>query len=128
MKTDDASTAVLDGFRRRLEADSDVVIADGERIVARFTGRAGILRYATVELVSFRADGIAFEHLTGPFRKCHERFEVTPSPGGGSSMTHEGAFTMRAGLFGWLLGISLARRSFEQHAATHMAHHLSDHT
>jgi hypothetical protein len=125
VRTDDPPSAVLDHLRQQLEAQGDAVAADGQRIVIHFAGEAGMFRYRTVELVSFLPDAVTFEHLRGPFKECRERFHVTPGSGGGSVVTHDGTFTMRMGLFGWLLGVTVVRPSFERHVAAHMAQHLS---
>ncbi|MHB1784991.1 MAG: hypothetical protein ACYCS7_02430 [Acidimicrobiales bacterium] len=116
---------VVRRFREQLEIGGEVVAAGDGHIVARFVGRAGIFRYRTVELVSFGPDGVAFEHLQGPFRDCHERFRAEPVEGGGSVVTHEGSFTMRWGLLGWLLGATIVRGTFEDHVAAHMAESLA---
>lgn len=112
-------------FREQMEAGAEVVAAGQDRIVARFSGRAGVFRYRTVEVVTFGPDGVAFEHLRGPFRDCHERFMVEPAERGGSVVTHEGSLTMRWGLLGWLLGAIVVRRTFEGHVARHMAQALA---
>jgi hypothetical protein len=115
---------VVKRFREQLSAGAEVVAAGDDRIVARFAGMAGMFRYRTVEVVSFDRGGIAFEHLRGPFRDCHERFNVEPGERGGSVVTHEGTLTMRWGLLGWLLGATVVRRTFEDHVAQHMAQAL----
>ncbi|HYZ98259.1 MAG TPA: hypothetical protein VE575_05870 [Acidimicrobiales bacterium] len=121
VRSDAPPSVTLDGFRQQLEAGGDLVAGDGDCVVARFAGEAGIFRYRTVELVAFRSDAVTFEHLDGPFRECHERFRVEPAPDGGSVVTHEGTFTMRMGLAGWLLGVVAVRPTFERHVAAHMA-------
>jgi hypothetical protein len=50
---------------------------------------------------------------------------VTPGASGGTVVTHDGTFTMQMGLFGWLLGVTVVRPTFERHVAAHMAQHLS---
>ena len=125
VRTGDAPCTVRERFRRQLEVHGDIVATDGQRIVARFAGEAGMFRYHTVELVSFLPDAVTFEHLRGPFNECRERFHVTPRAGGGSVVTHDRTFTMRLGLLGWLLGVTVVRPTFERHVAAHMAQHLS---
>jgi len=125
MSTAEAPEAVLRRFRERLGTSGDILVADPDRVVARFTGKAGTFRYETVELIGFEADRVTFEHLQGPFRQCHERFRVTPTSGGGSVVTHEENFTMRLGLIGWLLGVMVVRPTFEHHVAAHMAEDLA---
>lgn len=123
--TIDAPDAVVTRLRELVEADGGVIAAGDEHVVARFVRRARWFPYRTVEKVAFRPDEVTFDHLRGPFHRCTERFRVEPAPDGGSVVTHEGSFVMRGGLPGWLLGVVVVRRAFEDHVAAHLARHLS---
>jgi len=67
---------------------------------------------------------VAFEHLNGPFRSCFERFVVN-ARGEGSSICHDGTFTMRWGLAGWLFGIIVVRPAFEKLIASELDRMMS---
>lgn len=96
-----------------------MIAGDDRRVVRRFSGRAGRLTYATVEIVGFEADAITFEHLRGPFAACHERFDLT-STATGSRVTHSGTFTLRGGLWTWPFAVLVVRRAFERHVREHL--------
>jgi hypothetical protein len=99
---------------------SHALVQDADAAVARFAGRAGIFRYATVELVRFSAREVTFEHLHGPFRTCVERFAFVPLADGGHTVEHQGTFVMRGGLLGWLFGVLVVRGVFDRLVAAHM--------
>jgi len=96
------------------------LVQEADAMVARFAGRAGIFRYETVELIRFSDRSVTFEHLHGPFRRCHEQFDFVPVAGGGHACEHRGTIVMRGGLLGWLLGILVVRGIFDRHVAEHM--------
>jgi len=110
---------VLDGLRDTWSQGPDVVARSANGVVRRFRGSAGRFRYESIERVEFEAGAVTFEHLRGPFRSCRERIEVTPS-GDGSRLTHSGAFAMRGGLAGWVLGRTMVKQSFERHVREHL--------
>lgn len=62
---------------------------------------------------------MTFDHLSGPFADCHEVIEVREAAGG-CQLVHTGAFTMRAGVLGWFLGLLLVRPAFERHVRDHL--------
>ena|GEM_PF-1426673 len=97
-----------------------VLVRDGDAAVARFAGRAGIFRYETVELIRFSDQGVSFEHLHGPFRRCAERFDLVTLDDGSNGIEHRGYFVMRGGLLGWVLGMLVVRRVFDEHVASHL--------
>jgi hypothetical protein len=104
----------------REEVAGRAVVREGDAVVARFAGRAGIFRYQTVELVRFSGHTVTFGHLHGPFRTCDEVFEFVPAADGGHTCEHRGTLVMRGGLLGWLLGILVIRGLFGRHVAQHM--------
>lgn len=110
---------VVQQFRDRMGSGNEVIAASGDRLVRRFSGRAGRFRYATVEVVTFGPTSITFEHLRGPFASCSERFDAAPS-GAGTMLTHSGSFVLRGGLFTWPLARTAVKRAFEQHVREHM--------
>ncbi len=110
---------VMESMRGRFESNPDVIVSGRDGIVARFAGRAGPFSYRTTEVVSFDPGGVGFDHITGPFASCTERFEVTGS-GRASEIEHNGRFVMRGGLLGWVLGIGPVRQAFENHVGQHM--------
>jgi hypothetical protein len=81
-----ASPAVVVAeLRKRFSSDRDSILAEGgDRLVRRFEGTAGRFSYRTVELVTFEPDAVTFEHLAGPFRSCHERFDLSATNTGRS--------------------------------------------
>lgn len=111
--------AVVQQFRDRMASGSEVIATGGDRLVRRFSGRAGRFRYATVEVVSFGPLWITFEHLRGPFASCSERFDAVPG-GAGTILTHSGSFVLRGGVFTWPLARTAVKRAFEQHVREHM--------
>jgi hypothetical protein len=110
---------VASQFRARLADHPDVLAADADRVVARFSGRAGPLPYRTVEVVGLSDRAITFEHLSGPFRRCEEAFELRRTDRG-TAVTHVGTFTMPGGLLGWLGGQLWIRGLFEAHVAAEL--------
>ncbi len=110
---------VIASMRTRFESNPDVIASGADNIVSRFAGRAGPFSYRTTEVVSFDSRGVGFEHITGPFASCTERFEVTGS-GQSTEVEHTGQFVMRGGLLGWALGIGPVRRAFENHVGQHL--------
>lgn len=109
---------LVERMRDRLRG-ADVLVDGGDRLLARFSGRAGPLRYRTLELVTFAPGEVRFDHLGGSFRACSERFAFR-GEGGQTRVEHSGSFTMRGGLLGWALGLLLVRRLFEEHVAGHV--------
>ncbi len=71
---------VLAELRAQLEDAPNVLVRSGDSLVASFAGRAGALRYRTVELVRFSDRQVTFEHLSGPFRSAQESFDVVSLP------------------------------------------------
>lgn len=110
---------VLSRLRDRLGAGSDVVAAEGDRIVRRFAGSAGRFEFATVELLEFDDDGISFQHLRGPFAACRERFDLRASEQG-SLLIHTGTFSMKGGAWSWLFGVAFVKPAFDAHVRQHM--------
>ena len=102
---------VMRRVRRHFE-DANTLARDGDRLVARFGGDASGLPFHTVELLTFSATEVTFEHLGGTFYGCWERFWVTPAGEDRTELAHAGWFRMRGGLLGWLLGVTLVRRLF----------------
>ena len=97
-----------------------VLVQDADAVVARFAGRAAIFRYETVELIRFSDQGVSFEHLHGPFRHCAERFALVTLDDGSQGLEHGGSFVMRGGMLGWVLGLLVVRRVFDEHVGSHM--------
>lgn len=111
---------LLDDFRARLGAATDEIMADGgDRLVRRFEGTAGPFHYRTVELVTFAADGVTFDHLAGPFSYCHERFSFDPVATG-TRIVHTGTFRLRGGVWTAPLALTGVRRAFETHVRRHL--------
>lgn len=106
---------VLARLRERLSA-GDVLLASGDAVVARFSGRAGVFRYATIELVTFTSDEVRFEHLGGTFTSCSERFLLHEAEGC-TQIEHVGEFRLRGGLVAWLLAGRAVRTGFKSHVA-----------
>ncbi|HZU75339.1 MAG TPA: hypothetical protein VFA70_01155 [Dehalococcoidia bacterium] len=107
-----------DELRRRLEAKhraGNVVVAQHDQIVARFSGRAGPFQFHTVELIRFADREITYEHLGGTFLACRERFVLRPADGGSTRIEHSGVFKLRGGLPGWMLGRLVVKRWFEDY-------------
>lgn len=111
---------VVADFKQKLLEEADVESPRPDEVVARFAGRAGPFSYRTLEAVRFNDQAVTFEHLEGPFRSCAERFVVRDGPSG-STVAHEGTFTMRGGLGGWLLGVTVVRPLFERLVADELA-------
>jgi hypothetical protein len=111
-----APADVVARFERKLLDSGKVERSLPGEYIGRFSGQAGPFSYDTRELVRVEGTTITFDHLEGPFRTCVERFGVRPDHGASkrSVVTHEGTFTMRGGLAGWLLGISVVRGLFER--------------
>lgn len=107
-------------MRSSLASGDNVLVTGADALVARFAGRAGPFRYRTVELVTFARDEVRFEHLGGTFDSCHERFAFRRVEGGATRIEHGGAFTIRGGLLGWLVGMLVVRGLFEAHVAAHL--------
>lgn len=115
-----APDELLENFRARFGAAKDQIIAaDGDRIVRRFEGKAGPFPYRTVELVTYDAHGITFEHVAGPFSQCHERFSFESIPTG-TRVIHTGTFRLRGGLWTAPLAVTGVRRAFETHVRQHL--------
>lgn len=111
---------LVEEFRRRFsESEADILADGGNRLVRRFAGKAGPFPYRTVELVEIHADAITFEHLSGPFSHCSERFQFTPSDGG-TRATHTGTFRLRGGIWSAALAIGPVKRAFEAHVREHL--------
>lgn len=111
--------ALLTSLRDRMTDSPDVLAGNEQRVVRRFSGKAGRFRYATVELVQFERDAVTFEHLRGPFAACSERFELTAAVGG-VRLRHSGTFTMKGGLWTWPFARTIVRRSFQDHVRGHL--------
>jgi hypothetical protein len=109
----ETATDVVARFRRKILEQPDVESLGPDEVVARFAGRAGPFSYRTREAVRFNGHAVTFEHLDGPFQSCAERFIVRDSAGG-ATVAHEGTFTMRGGLAGWVLGVVVIRPLFER--------------
>lgn len=111
---------LLAHFQDRLAGSEDEVLArDGSTLVRRFSGQAGPFPYRTVEVVTFEADGITFEHLSGPFSFCHERFALEPIAAG-TRVIHTGSFRLRGGIWTAPLALTAVRRAFEAHVREHL--------
>ena len=108
-------------MRARFTSGPDVIAADADCLVRRFSGRAGPYSYRTVELVTFEPESITFEHLRGPFVTCHERFELSRTSLG-ARLTHSGSFRVRGGLWTLALAAGPIRRAFEEHVGEHLEH------
>ena len=104
---------------RLLNADpGDILAAEQDRIVRRFAGSAGRFTYRTTELVTFESHGVTFEHLAGPFKTCHERFDLV-NVGSGSTITHSGSFQLRGGIWTAPLALVPVKSAFEAHVLSH---------
>ena len=111
---------LLANFRARFaDAEEEIIVNDGDTLVRRFSGRAGPFPYRTLELVTYHPDSITFDHLAGPFLRCHERFQVDPTATG-SRITHTGTFRLRGGLWTAPLALTAVRRAFETHVHEHL--------
>lgn len=111
---------LLDNFRARFGAAKNEIIAnDGDRLVRRFEGKAGPFPYCTLELVTYHADGITFDHLAGPFSRCHERFSFERGTTG-TRVIHTGNFRLRGGIWTAPLALTGVRRAFETHVRQHL--------
>ncbi len=111
---------LVEEFRRRFsESEADMLANGGNRLVRRFAGKAGPFPYRTVELVEIHADAITFEHLSGPFSHCRERFQFRPN-GEGTRVTHTGTFRLRGGLWTAPLAIGPVKQAFEAHVREHL--------
>ena len=111
---------LLEGLREHFaDSPEHVLVADNRHVVRRFAGRAGPFPYRTVELVTFEDDAITFEHLAGPFRQCHERFQLSATASG-TRLTHTGHFVLRGGLWTALLALGPVRSAFEAHVHHHL--------
>jgi len=118
-------SAIMARMRDGLQGDPESVLAAGDdRVVRRFEGTAGRFSYRTVELVSFEPEAVTFEHLAGPFRSCHERFDIRATDHG-STVTHSGTYQLRGGLWTAPLAFGPVKRAFEQHVVDHLGQ-LSD--
>ena len=106
---------VVARLREKL-GSGDLLLASGDAFVARFSGRAGVFRYATVELVTFTPDEVRFEHLGGTFVSCSERFLLREAEGR-TQLVHLGEFRLRGGLVAWLLAGRAVRSGFEVYVA-----------
>jgi hypothetical protein len=107
-------------FRARLATAKDEIIADdGDRLVRRFEGKAGPFPYRTVELVTYHLDGITFDHLAGPFLRCHERFSFD-TIATGTRVIHTGTFRLKGGIWTAPLALTGVRRAFETHVRQHL--------
>lgn len=115
-----SATDVVAGFKRKLLEEADVESSGPDEVVARFAGPAGPFSYRTREAVRFNDQSVTFEHLEGPFRSCAERFVVRDNESG-STVAHDGTFTMHGGLAGWLLGVTVIRPLFERLVADELA-------
>ena len=113
---------VFDRMRSQFQSNPNVVITDGDRILARFAGRAGPFAFQTAEVISFGDRHITFEHVGGTFLACQETFAFRPEDDGHTRIEHSGSFTMRGGLPGWLLGVVMVRRLFRTHVTDAMQH------
>ncbi len=114
------SSLLIQTLRERFVDSPDEILAiQDDRMVRRFSGQAGPFPYRTVELVTFGPDWITFEHLSGPFSRCRERFEFL-SHSGSTTMTHTGEFRLKGGLWTALLAYGPVRRAFESHVRQHM--------
>ncbi len=111
---------LVDEFRRRFsESEADILANGDDRLVRRFSGKAGPFPYRTVELVEIHADAITFEHLAGPFSYCNERFQFKAIEAG-TRVTHTGTFRLRGGIWTIPLAIGPVKRAFEAHVREHL--------
>lgn len=113
-------SVVVQSLKDGLGSDLQSVLAAGDdRLVRRFEGTAGRFTYQTVELVRFEPEAVTFEHLSGPFLSCDERFDVRATDGG-SAVTHSGTFRLRGGLWTAALALGPVKRAFEEHVRSHL--------
>ena len=114
--------ALLEQLRTRfLDArDGEILAAGVHSLVRRFSGRAGAFPYRTVELVRFEAAAVTFEHLSGPFAECSERFDLLSANDGGTTLVHSGTYRLRGGLFTAPLAFGPAKTAFEGHVRGHL--------
>lgn len=119
IQLDTDAKVALARLRETLGGGPDVIAAEDQQVVRRFAGSAGPFRYATIELLTFDDGGISFEHLQGPFAACRECFDLLPAQPG-ALLVHSGSFSLRGGLWGWLLGIAVVRPAFDSHVREHM--------
>ena len=111
---------LIEEFRRRFsQSEADILANGGDRLVRRFAGKAGPFPYRTVELVEIHADAITFQHLSGPFSQCDERFQLTPVEEG-TRVTHTGTFRLRGGLWTAPLAFGPVKHAFEAHVREHL--------
>ena len=99
----------------RKHRSGHVVVAEGNALVARFSGGAGPFEFQTVELIRFAPSEVTYEHLGGTFLACRERFVLHPEGEGATRIEHSGVFRLRGGLAGWALGRLVVKRLFEDH-------------
>ena len=125
LRRDDVSidappAVVVAELRKRFSSDENsILVGGGERLVRRFEGTAGRFSYHTVELVIFEPDGVTFEHLAGPFKSCHERFDLRATDTG-STITHTGSFRLRGGVWTAALAAGPVKHAFEHHVQLHL--------
>ena len=117
---DCSAAEAFEAFERKLSETAAVESSCPGEVVAQFEGHAGPFSYRTREVVRFTDSAVTFEHIEGPFRSCAERF-VIASNGSSATVAHEGTFTMRGGLAGWLLGMIAVRPFFERLVADELA-------
>jgi len=111
---------VADWFRDRMNDGPDVLAAGPDRLVRRFRGLAGLFRYETVELVTLGRDVVTFEHLAGPFARCHESFSFASVGDGSTEVAHAGNFGLRGGLWTWPMARTAVKLAFERHVHEHL--------
>lgn len=72
-------------------------------------------------LVNFSDSQVTFDHLAGPFAKCHETFDLQPSADGlGTCLVHSGTYRLRGGLWTALLALGPVKMAFEAPVREHM--------
>ncbi|MDE3076006.1 MAG: hypothetical protein KGJ86_11310 [Chloroflexota bacterium] len=120
VSVDGCAGEVLERVWQQFENGPNVVVHGDGRVLARFTGKAGPFSYQTAEVVSRLPDGMSFEHVGGTFYACRETFTVRDVGAGRTRIDHAGTFTMRGGLAGWLLGMLVVRRLFQDHVTEAM--------
>ncbi len=129
VETTATADTIIELLQTRLRDSPDVLVASEDRLVRRFAGRAGVFPYRTTELVAFAPDGVTFDHLAGPFATCHERFHLRPHETF-TTLEHTGTFSLRGGLWSFMLFAAPVRSAFESHVRRHLhqlAADLADH-
>ncbi len=110
---------LLEVFRARFaDSPEDIIAIEENQLVRRFAGSEGPFSFKTVEVVRYEDQAVTFEHLSGPFAECNERFDMVATPTG-SMLTHSGSFRLRGGLFTVPLAFGPVKKAFETHVRGH---------